>query len=206
MHETVLLDKHLEFETKYRMDLGSLVMFKNIVSKESGLEKFLYVEGPDLYFIKPDGNFARYRKPIYGGDLERCEVTKKFKPLGAKNNNKRKELNVRVGNTPEDTIREDLACEGYVFNFSIYKLCHIYNFKDATVVFYTVYDTTNGKIDKIDHFIEIEVTEETIHKLTEHQAWDVINKYEKLLEPIGINPQKRLKKSLFEMYVRQEVR
>jgi hypothetical protein len=38
--------------------------------------------------------------------------------------------------------------------------------------------------------------------MTEKEAWAVIEKYEKLLEPVGINAYKRLKKSLFEIYKR----
>lgn len=196
-----LLSKHTEFETKYRVDPSNLVLFKDIVGKLPNLKKFIYVEGADLYFVKPDGNFARYRTPSHGMD-GRCEVTKKFKPQGAKNNNKRKELNVRVDNTPEETIREDLACEGYVFNFSIYKICHIYKFNDATLVFYSVYDTTDGGVSMLNHFVEIEVDEETIHELTEQEAWNIVTKYEESLEPVGINARKRMKMSLYEMYVR----
>ncbi len=38
---------------------------------------------------------------------------------------------------------------------------------------------------------------------TEEQAWDIIAKYEKLLENIGLSAQKRMRKSLFAMYKRQ---
>lgn len=202
MHSNELVDKFTEFETKYRIELSNLIPFKHIVSKLEGLLKFVFVEGPDYYFTKPNGNFARYRKPAYSMDGGRAEVTKKFKPEGAKNSNKRKELNVRVDSTPEDVIREDLSSEGYIFNFSIYKICHIYNFKDATVVMYSVFDTTDSAISKIDHFIEIEVDEDTIHELTEAQAWKVIEKYEHALSAIGVNAQKRLRKNLYEMYRR----
>jgi hypothetical protein len=39
---------------------------------------------------------------------------------------------------------------------------------------------------------------------TEEQAWGIIAKYEKLLDSIGLNAQKRLRKSLFEMYYRNK--
>ena len=38
--------------------------------------------------------------------------------------------------------------------------------------------------------------------MTQEQAWEVVQKYEKLLAPLGITPQKRKKLSLFEMYVK----
>jgi adenylate cyclase class IV len=65
-------------------------------------------------------------------------------------------------------------------------------------VFYTVKDENN----KLAHFVEIELDEESIHKLTLSEAMDKIRKYEKVLEPLGITHKNRLKKSLYEMYVK----
>ena len=196
--------KLTEFETKYRVEPHLLTEFKSIMEKLPNLHKFIYVEGPDYYFTKTDdsGSFARYRRPSHGLDSGRSEVTIKVKPEGAKNNIIRKEVNWRVDITPEDAIREGLKLMGYEPNFSIWKTCHIYNFDDATLVFYSVYDTTNGKATKFDNFCEIEVSEENVHNMTEAQAWEVIVKYEKALETLGLTPQKRLRKSLFEMYKR----
>ena len=87
---------------------------------------------------------------------------------------------------------------GYKFNFSIWKSCHIYNFKDATLVFYTVKDDN----DKIDHFVEIELDEKSIHKLTYDEAMRTIRRYEDILAPLGITYRNRLSKSLYEMYVK----
>ena len=53
------------------------------------------------------------------------------------------------------------------------------------------------------HFVEIELDEEKIHKLTEDQAWAIIRQYEAVLEPLGITYRNRLNKSLFEMYYRE---
>lgn len=197
-----LVPKLTEFETKYRVEPHLLTEFKRIVGSLPELIKFIYVEGPDYYFTKSDGSFARYRRPSHGLDNGRSEVTIKVKPEGAKNNIIRKEVNWRVDITPEDAIREGLRLMGYTPNFSIFKQCHIYNFPDVTLVFYMVYDTTDGKASKTDTFVEIEVSEEKISEMTEDQAWALISHYEKVLEEIGITPQKRLRKSLFEMYRR----
>ena len=75
-------------------------------------------------------------------------------------------------------------------------MCHIYNFNDATLVFYTVRDEKGT----MTHFVEIELDEDNIHKLTEEEAWGIIRKYERVLAPIGITHRHRLNKSLFEMY------
>jgi adenylate cyclase class IV len=195
------LAKLTEFETKYRVEPHLLTEFKRIVGTVTLLEKFLYVEGPDEYWIR-DENFARYRRPEHGLDNNRAELTMKMKPKGAKNNIIRREWNWRVDGTPPETIREGLKDLGFVFNFSVWKSCHIYNFDDATLVFYTVYDTTSGKASKTDSFVEIEVSEEHVSEMTETQAWTIIEKYEKILEGIDITPQKRMRRSLFEIYVR----
>lgn len=194
------LPEHIEFESKYRVEPQDLIMFKKIVESIPGRTGYLQVDGPDYYFIKEDGSFARYRKPDSMADEAREEVTIKVKPEGAKNNIIRKEINWKVTGTPESAIREGLSLMGYVFNFSIYKVCYIYFFEDVTLVFYSVFDTTKERTPKGDCFIEIEVKEDIIHTKTEDEAWEIIVKYEKMLEPIGITPQKRLRKSLFEMY------
>ncbi len=227
------LKTHTEFETKYRVEPSVLIEFKRIVDTMPGLKKFLYVEGPDVYYtnehvLKQFQDFAdtlkdkekeklleivsstianfppfmRYRRPSHGLDNDRKELTTKYKQDSAKNNINREEKNLRVDKTSEETIQAFVEDVGYKKNFSITKTCHIYNFEDATLVFYSVYDTTDGKASKMDNFVEIEVNEETVHELTEDEAWGIIEKYEKALSDIGISPQKRLRKSLFEMYRR----
>jgi len=207
--------EHIEFETKYRVEDQNLILFKQILDNLNEDKKFIYVEGPDYYFTYPkwwfehntqwdaNGTFGRYRKPSYGLDNGRRQVTHKYKPRDAKNSIQRKELNINITpETSEETIFEQFECHGMKFNASIIKNCHIYKLKDATLVFYTVYDTTDGKPKKADNFVEIEVDEDTIASMTEEQAWGIIVKYEKMLESIGLNPQKRLRKSLFEIYRR----
>lgn len=146
--------------------------------------------------------FMRYRRPSHGLDGDRKELTTKYKQSGSKNNIQREEKNIRVDKVDEDTIMKFVSDLGYKLNFSIWKTCHIYNFDDATIVFYSVYDTTNGKASKMDTFVEIEVNEEKIHNMTEKQAFEIIEKYEKSLETVGLSARSRLRKSLFEMYKR----
>lgn len=191
----VKLNHHTEFETKYRVEGDLVYKFKSIVS-ELDYRNFVYAEGPDYYYTKPDGSFLRYRKAV---TEKRAEITMKEKPTGAKSNIQRKEVNWRVEGNDRSTIHEGALMMGYTYNFSIWKSCHIYNFKDATLVFYTVRDENNI----LDHFVEIELDEKSIHKLTEKEAMDIIRKYEEILSPLGITYKNRLKKSLFEMYVKE---
>lgn len=185
-----------EFETKYRVESDIQFKFKAIVS-ELDFKEFVYAEGPDYYFTKPDGSFLRYRKAI---TEKRAEVTIKEKPDGAKHNIVRKEVNWRVDKNSKEAIFEGAQMMGFTFNFSIWKACQIYRMKDGTtLVFYTVRDEDN----KLDHFIEIELDESKIGNLTEEAAWSLIRQWESVLEPLGITHRNRLTKSLYEMYVKE---
>jgi len=193
------LDPHTEFETKYRVNGDIEQPFKFLImslEEKLGKWEFTYAEGPDYYYTKSDRSFGRYRKAI---NQKMAWWTMKEKPEGARHNIKRKEVNWRVDVTPYNTIHEGAVMQGYSLNFKIYKVCHIYKFKEATFVFYRVIDSDTNKPD---HFIEIELDEETIGSLTTSEAWEKIKKYEQLLEPLGITYRNRLNKSLFEMYRR----
>lgn len=196
---------YIEFESKYKVDPNLLIDFKKLVDKVPNIRQFLYIEGEDEYYVHPvtsEVDFARYRRPSHGLDNNRSEVTYKSKPEGAKNNIIRTELNWRVDNTPPDTIREGLKKQGYIFNFSIFKTCQIYKVEDATLVFYTVYDTTVGANNATHSFLEIEVDEDLLKHINEAKAWSILEKWEKYLLPLGIKPQNRLKRSLFEIFRR----
>lgn len=194
------LPEFTEYETKYRVSGDQIYDFKKIMESTEDLEEFIYVQGPDIYFTRnEDDMFARYRK-VEHDNSGMSWLTFKKKPDGAKTNIKRKEYNWRVDVTPFKEIEEGLVAQGYQYNFAIYKMCHIYKFEDATCVFYTVRDRDN---DKLDHFLEIEVDEQTISSYSEKEALGIIRKYETILESMGnITHRNRLSKSLFEMYVR----
>lgn len=200
MEENKKLD-HIEFESKYRVETLVSLPFKMLVEKMPTFREYIYAEGPDDYFINED-KFIRYRRESHKGLNSRAELTMKIKMVGAKNNIIREEYNVRVDGTPKETILKMLTALDFKYNFTVTKFCHIYRMEDATLVYYSVLDTTDDKVRGEDHFVEIEVDEATIHTKTEAEAWEVIIKYEKALEVIGINAQKRLRKSLFEMYKR----
>jgi len=203
MTETVdqpKIARFTEFETKYASDIGQLSMFKSIVEKLPGLLEFTYAEGPDTYLTKPDGTFGRYRAAKYPHGTKFAQWTLKYKPSGAKNNISRLEYNWRVDGTPEQEILDGATAMGFTYNFKINKQCHIYRFEPVTLVFYSVKEENS---EKEDYYIEIEITEETVHELTEDMAWDIIRKYEKILEPVGVNAQKRKRLSLFEMYKKE---
>lgn len=164
---------------------------------EKNKDSFLQVIEETIGAFPP---FMRYRRPSHGLDGDRKELTTKYKQSGSKNNIQREEKNIRVDKVDEETIMKFVADLGYKLNFEIWKACHIYNLDDATIVWYQVHDTTAGKVSKVDYFVEIEVDEESISTKTEAQAWAIIEKYEKILENVGLSARSRLRKSLFEMY------
>ena len=185
-----------EMEVKFRTTGDKIYDFKQLVSNMQGLQSFIYVESDDIYYTRGD-EFVRYRFSTQG-DCKRKELTHKVKTIDS-NNVIRSEVNLRVDDNDADTIEKFVTVQGFKRNFRISKIVHIYRFEDVVVPFYTVIDE-NGKFD---HFIEIELVEETIHNLTEEEAWNTIKKWEAVLAPLGISGQKRLRKSLFEMYRRE---
>lgn len=187
-------EEFTEFETKYRVD-GSLVYaFKQLIKEKlPEYKESIYIESDDIYYVKGD-EFLRYR---FADDkkIKRSELTYKKKTVDA-HNIIRKEVNLRVDHNDKDTVTAMAEALGFEKNFRISKIVHIYVYEDATLPFYSVI----AEDGKIDHFMEIEVDESLIPSLTKEEAMDIIKKYESLLAPLGISAQKRLRKSLFEMY------
>ena len=66
--------------------------------------------------------------------------------------------------------------------------------ENVDIVYYSVKDESG----KYSYFIEIEALEDC--GMTHEQSWELVQKYEKLLAPLGITPQKRKKLSLWEIY------
>ena len=166
--------KFLEIETKYdALDIDRL-KFKALMESLNP-KTFLYVEGTDVYYVKQENDFLRYRMAVKHIDDKRSELTFKKKSI-ANNNNVRTEVNLRIDlNSPELVAA---FCEGlgYKRNFSVYKMCDIYFFEDANLVYYDVMSDSG----KPGSFVEIEASEDI--GLTEEQAWEVVQKYEKVLE------------------------
>jgi predicted adenylyl cyclase CyaB len=192
MVESLPEKKFLEIETKYDATDIDRIKFK-VLARGLNPTRFIYGEGTDIYFIKAADDFLRYRMPMVNSDDKRSELT--FKKKSTKNNNMiRTEVNLRIDMNNAELVSAFCEGIGYKKNFSVYKMFDIYFFEDANIVYYSVLDDTG----KTANFIEIEASEEI--GLTEDKAWEVVQKYEKLLAPMGISAQKRKKLSLFEMY------
>lgn len=186
--------KFLEIETKYDASNIERVEFKKLM-RSLKPKSLVVVESSDVYFVRSADDFIRYRMPIENGDDKRAELA--FKKKHAQSNNiVRTEVNLRVDPNDPETVVAFVEGLGYKRNFSIYKMCDIYYFDDCNIVYYNVVDDDG----KPASFLEIEVKEDA--GIGEEAAWGILQKYEKLLSPLGISAQKRKKLSLYEMYRR----
>jgi adenylate cyclase class IV len=182
--------KFKEIEFKYNAKNITKESFENTVNCFAIKPRWQEVSSYDSYFVNDIGRFVRYRYNNNTGVVTTKEKTSDI------NNQNRVEYNVNMGENPYETVQGFYGSLGFKFNFRIYKICDIAWLEKVDLVYYVIYD---DEWKEVDRFIEIEALED-YNWATEQEAWDEIIKYEKLLEPIGITPQHRMKKSLFEMY------
>lgn len=179
-----------EIEFKYDAGTISMERFVELVESKYAVKKKMMVSSYDDYFTDTNGNFIRYRHHDNRGELTIKRKTSE------KNNNERIEVNVPTAGDNLKTITAFVDLLQYKHNFGIYKTCKIYWVDKVVLVYYVVYDK---ELKELRRFIEIEADEDLTWD-TEQQAWDEITAYEKHLEPLGITPKNRLKKSLFEIF------
>jgi adenylate cyclase class IV len=177
-----------EIETKYSANDIDLNKFVDLVSSLN--PNWIMVSSYDDYFTNPEGEFIRYRYTDQNGELTIKRKTKET------NNNNRVEVNLKTEGKNSPAVKAFVELLGYTSNFSIYKTCKIGMLEKVVLVYYVVYDT---KLNELERFIEIEARED-ISWNSEDEAWEEVLKFEKLLEPLGITPRNRLKKSLFEIF------
>lgn len=180
--------KFTEMETKYRVTDLKLTDFTRL-AESLGPKSYIEASGYDYYYVNTETDFIRYR----AGTLHELTIKKK---LNDKNNFVRTEVNLGV--KPKSVTHISAFCNGlgYTLNFSIFKACFIYYYENYDIVYYVIYDENMRESDR---FLEIEM-EEGYPWASEKQAWDELLKVEQALKPLGISPQARIKKSLFEMY------
>jgi adenylate cyclase class IV len=201
-NEEPKLPRFTEFETKYLTNIDMLDTFKKITESLPNLVSFQYAEGPDYFFDNPllPDTFVRFRRGTYpdkDGQYYQ-QLTSKTKTAGATSNRKRKEPNLMILGGSIEEAYEFIESIGFKYTHSIKKDCHIYNYPDCCLVFYSV---KTESMSEPERFVEIEVDEATIHNLTQTEAMRVIEKYEKILSSIeGVSAKKRLKLSLRDRY------
>lgn len=186
------MSDYIELEYKYRADNVKLTDFIELI-KSLNPSKRMNTSSWDLYFTtKSLDAFQRFRHS------ETPELTKKVKTQNG-NNWKRIEVDLPLDpeRVTEDIITKYLELDDYHFNFKIYKTCTIFWLEDVNYVFYITYD---HNMNENGRFIEVEINKNKVK--TMEDPIEILNKAEKELNKIGITFQNRLKKSLFEMFVK----
>ena len=178
-----------EIEVKYNADDIKLESFLKVIDTLP-VKKKMMVSSFDDYFVSSSNDFVRYR---YTDDKGELTIKRK---LNDRNNNERIEVNIPTSGDNFKAVSAFVDLLGYKYNFGIWKTCQIFWFDKVDLVYYVVYDK---ELKELRRFIEIEALED-VEWESEDQAWEEILKYEKLLEPLGITPQHRLRKSLFEIF------
>jgi hypothetical protein len=186
-----------ELEYKYRADNVSLSDFKALMATLE-IKSRKEAASWDIYYVQENDfeSFQRFRL-----DKDSPELTKKVKTKDA-NNWKRVESDLPLDpkKITEESVAFHVGLDGYKENFRIYKYCDIYFENQVNYVYYVVYDLN---MKETGRFIEVEVNKDRVRELNllnSTGAIQFLNYAEKLLEKLGISPQNRLKKSLFEIY------
>ena len=186
-----------ELEYKYNADEIKLTDFKKLI-KTMQHKQLLEVSSWDVYYTKENDKeeFQRFRN-----STTNPELTKKRK---VKNSNNWERIESDLPLDPkritEEKVSFHVGLDGYKENFRIYKSCTIYWLDLVNFVYYIVY---NENMKEVGRFVEVEINKDQVQKLGgEEKAFEVLKEYEQKLLPLGISPQNRLKKSLFEMFVK----
>lgn len=177
-----------EIETKYYANNIGMDDFVKLVQPLN--PEWVMVSSYDDYFTNSSDEFIRYRYHDTMGEL-----TIKRKTQDSNNLN-RVEVNLPTQGKNSKSVEAFVDLLGYKLNFSIFKTCKIAFLQKAVLVYYVVYDEN---LNEKQRFIEVEANEK-YEWTSEQEAWDEVLKYEKMLEPLGITPKHRLRKSLFELF------
>jgi adenylate cyclase class IV len=187
--------KYKEIELKYRADDVPLSSFIDFCLTQPGEFQKVLASGYDYFYENPKepGSFARHR---VGPSFNQLTLKRK---LSDSNNFIRTEHNINLG---ADVTREqaEALCKelGYKFNTLIFKNVFVYTFDAHTFVYYVCYDKD---LKELGRFIEIEMAEE-YPWLNEEAAWEQLLELEASAKVLGLTPQRRMKKSLFEQFKR----
>jgi len=183
-----------EVEFKYKADDIDLKSFVNVM-KELTITKQKDVSSWDHYFTNETNNeeFIRFR--------ESTEPELTIKRKTKQNNNWQRvevDLPIQQSRLEIETVNTFVELLGYKPNTSIYKTCFIYWLEYINFVYYIVYDED---MKEKGRFIEVEFNKS---QLPEHSdKVEVQLKYgQEILTKLGLSPQNRLKKSLFEIFIK----
>jgi hypothetical protein len=188
------MNEYTELEYKYNADDITLKSFMSLMEELPSIHK-KDVSSWDHYFTNETNKeeFIRFR------ESDQPELTIKRK-TNQNNNWERVEVDLPIDRSKLklETINKFIGLLGYTPNTSIYKTCFIYWLTYINFVYYIVYDEDMKEKGK---FIEVEFNK---NMLPEHldKVADQLKYGQEVLGKLGLVPQNRLKKSLFEIFVK----
>lgn len=185
--------KFLEIELKYNAKNISLEDFCEFARSLKPPVKYKEAAGYDYFYDDPKDEDGFYRLRI-GHDVRQITYKHKTKET---NNYIRDEHNLNlVKGMTFDAMVAYVSSLGYKFNNKIFKNCFIFEFETYTLVYYVCSDSN---ISELGRFIEIEMKED-YPWASQADAWNELVALERICKPLGVSPQSRVKRSLFELY------
>lgn len=188
-----------ELEYKYRADTVQLGAFLELMAGLPATRR-LKAASWDIYYThsSSEDSFLRLRL-----DPHKPELTKKVKKA-VTNNWARLESDLPLdpARISEEVAAFHVGLDGYSENFRIFKYCDIHYMPDINYVFYIVYDKDMRESGR---FIEVEVNKGRVLELDSISpggSLEALRQGELRLSALGITPQHRLRKSLYELYRR----
>lgn len=189
-----IMNEYTELEFKYKADDISLQDFVKLM-KDLPVQSRKDVSSWDHYYITNanEDEFIRYR------ESSGPELTIKRKTIES-NNWQRIEVDLPLdGNRINtNTVTKWVELLGYKPKKSIYKSCFIYWLDYVNFVYYIVYDEN---MKEKGRFIEVEFNKEKLADNTEKVA-EQMKIGQEALTKLGLSPQNRLKRSLFEIFIK----
>jgi len=184
-----------ELEYKYNAESVRLTDFQRMIDdlkEKYNYTHMLEASSWDIYYIREgvDNDFQRFRNGMTP------ELTRKFKE-NENNNWEREEIDLPLDprRVTEKIVTKYVEKEGYTPKRRIFKSCFIHFFECVNYVYYTVYDE---EMNEKGRYIEVEINKD---KVNDH-SMDLLKEHEKNLATLKITPQNRLRKSLYEIYIK----
>lgn len=186
------MNEFTELEYKYKADDIDLKDFQQLMATLP-VVKQKDVSSWDYYYTNSNNQdeFIRFRVS------DTPELTIKRK-TNQNNNWNRVEVDLPLRDNNLHTVNTFVNLLGYSKNKSIYKSCFIYWLEYINFVYYIVYD---DNMHEKGRFIEVEINKSCLPKealyVDEH-----LKRGQEILSKLGLSSQNRLKKSLFEIFVK----
>ena len=197
------MSDYIELEFKYRANNINLTSFVKLMESLKPVSRIDVSSWDRYYTLKDLSSFQRFRESATP------ELTKKVKTKTG-NNWERVEVDLPLdpARITQNIVEKYVSLDGYTHNFTIYKTCMIFMFDYCNYVYYITYDED---LKELDRFVEVEINKNKVAELDRSEvslynnATDCLAESERVLKDVGISPQNRLKKSLYELYVKELV-